>query len=73
MRSRPVTLWHRKGQDGQFEFNHLDDGHAAGARPAPKHPNQVTAWSGGEWIAEHAWLDARNVVIKPDATKCNLD
>ena len=58
---QPVTLWSRQNQRGAFEFNHLDDGHASGERPAPKHPNHVKAWAGGRWAFEHAWLDAGRV------------
>jgi len=61
---KPVTLWSRKNQSGGFDFNHLSDGHEAGQRPAPKHPNHVKAWAGGEWGFEHAWLDHRSVVVR---------
>ena len=63
---QPVTLWIRKNQGGGFDFNHLASGHEGGARPAPKHPSHVKAWAGGEWSFEHAWIDHRSVVVRPN-------
>ena len=58
---QPVTLWSRQNQRGAFEFNHLDDGHASGERPTPKHQNHGKAWAGGKWAFEHAWIAAGRV------------
>lgn len=53
----PVNLWFRRGDNG-FDYNHLEDGHSLSDLPGPKVPTQVTAWSKGVWVREHAWLDA---------------
>lgn len=62
----PVTLWERKNARGEWEHNHLSDGHEQGERPVPKHPNHVRAWRGGEWRRRHAWLNSLGVVVTPN-------
>ena len=57
MKVKPVTLWKRKNKAGDFEFNHLEDGHTNNAKPTPKHPCHEKAWGSGEWLAEKAWLN----------------
>jgi hypothetical protein len=59
----PVTLWYRKNQDNEYEFNHLEDGHvnAIGIKlgtlfPAPKHENHKKTWSKGVWICKLAYM-----------------
>jgi hypothetical protein len=52
-----VTLWYRKGDKG-YEFNHLEDGHSSNDKPTPKTAAHGKAWASGEWVSEHAWLDA---------------
>lgn len=54
---KPVTLWKRKNKAGDFEFNHLEDGHINNAKPTPQHQNHGKAWGSGEWLAEKAWLN----------------
>ena len=56
----PVTLWSRKNEQGDWEFNHLEDGHIAddAERPTPKHENHKTAWRKGAWHAHRAFLSA---------------
>jgi len=55
----PVTLWSRKNERGEYEHNHLDDGHceAGTERPRPKTDAHKSAWNKGQWAYEHAWLD----------------
>lgn len=45
-----VTIWYHNGQ-----HNHLEMGFANTERPTPKFASQRTAWSGGRWLAKHAW------------------
>ena len=52
-----VTLWYRKGDKG-FEFNHIEDGHSSADRPTPKTASQTKSWASGDWVSEHAWLNA---------------
>lgn len=54
----PVTLWSRKNEKGEWEFNHLEDGHVPPdtAKPTPKHENHKSAWKKGEWQYVHAHL-----------------
>jgi hypothetical protein len=55
---KPVTLWYRKGDKGDYEFNHLEDGHSTSDKPTIGNAVQVKLWSSGVWVREHAWLDA---------------
>lgn len=54
----PVTLWSRKTEKEEWEFNHLEDGHVADGvlRPTPKHDNHKSAWRKGDWLARRAFL-----------------
>jgi len=56
----PVTLWSRKNEKGQWEFNHLEDGHVpeGTTKPTPKHENHKSAWRKGEWMSSAAYLTA---------------
>jgi len=57
---QPATLWSRKNDKGDWEFNHLELGHVqeGTTRPTPKHENHKTAWKRGEWHARLAYLTA---------------
>lgn len=53
----PVTVWYRwDGIVGDWEYNHLGDGHELTDKPAPRHPIHIKGWSGGKWIKYHMWL-----------------
>jgi hypothetical protein len=56
----PVTLWSRKNVNGDFRFNHIEDGHTAhdALTPTPKVPAQKGAWGKSAWEYEHAWFDS---------------
>lgn len=64
------TLWYRKNQDGEWEFNHLEDGHAEGPFPTVKHPAHAKVWSSGAWKSEKVWLSTDKArVVTRDPTK----
>lgn len=54
--SLPITVWSRKNADGEYEHNHIEDGHATTKLPKPKCDNHVKAWAKGDWKAEHAHI-----------------
>ena len=51
----PVTLWYRKNETGEFEFNHLEDGHSSFETPTIKSESQRKAWR-CEWKKEFKHL-----------------
>lgn len=55
-----VTSWSRKNEKGEWEFNHLEDGHvpAGTVKPTPKHENHKSTWRKGEWAAKPVYLTA---------------
>jgi len=56
-----ATLWYRWG-NGQWDFNHLEDGHVTSKSPTPKHPSHEQIWKGGKWAKAHVQLNPDNVV-----------
>lgn len=60
----PVTLWSRKNKTGCFEHNHIESGHCSTMAPSLKSRAQEKAWTGCEWLREHAWIDAEYRVLR---------
>ena len=52
----PVTLWFRLDDRKEWDFNHLEDGHFQGERPAPKTDVHKRAWGAGQWMKVLAHL-----------------
>lgn len=53
----PCTRWFRLNvKKKEWEFNHLEDGHAKGEKPAAKFPSQ-SGWSNSTWAKSLSWLD----------------
>jgi len=50
-----VTSWARKNDKGEFEHNHIDDGHVV-VGPKILHPSQSKAWPRATWQFTHAYL-----------------
>lgn len=65
----PVTLWSRKNEKKEWEYNHLEDGHVPEGtqRPTPKHANHKSSWKSGDWQPERAYLntDTPPKVVRP--------
>ena len=51
------TQWFRHDRINGWEFNHLEDGHAAGKKPTPRFPSQ-NGWLRATWQRYHCWLTA---------------
>jgi hypothetical protein len=62
---KPVTLWYRKNDKGEYEFNHLEDDHCITSNPTPKTTIHEKVWK-GKWKSTHAYLNDDNVVITGD-------
>lgn len=60
-----ATLWYRETK-GEYEFNHLEDGHCENNAPTPKCDAHKRAWN-GKWKKEFVYLtDA----IPPKVISC---
>jgi hypothetical protein len=55
--STPCTQWYRHDRMNGWEFNHLEDGHAANDKPTPRFPSQA-GWLRATWSKYHCWLTA---------------
>lgn len=59
---RKITMWARKNEDkqsksfGEYEHNHIEDGHVLTIYPAPKAEVHVKPWKRGDWLPTHAFL-----------------
>ncbi len=53
----PCTQWFRHDRMNGWEFNHLEDGHAMGDKPAPRFQSQA-GWLRVTWQRYHCWLTA---------------
>ena len=52
----PCTLWYLHDPFNDWQFNHLEDGHALTRTPTPKFPSQ-SGWRNGTWEKYHRALD----------------
>jgi len=50
---KPGTLWFRLNEKGEYEYNHLEDGHCPNPTPTPQH--EAHKWS-GKWKSEYIYL-----------------
>lgn len=56
-----ITVWERKNEQGEFEHNHIEDGHVPTDQPLPHSPTQERAWKHAEWKRTYAYLIDRKV------------
>jgi len=62
--NRPVTLWYRKNEEGEWEYNHLEHGHSGVGTPLMQFDSQRKAWR-CEWkyVYKHLTNDIPPKVI----------
>lgn len=51
----PITLWYRKNEKGNYDYNHLEDGHCSFEVPTMNSELQRKAWR-CEWRKEFKYL-----------------
>ncbi len=59
---KPMTIWYRhvmvSKTRGEWQMNHMAEGHETGKRPVAKHSRQRAKWARGIWRFKHVWVTA---------------